>query len=102
MIISQKKKGIKTKGSKQGVEKTRKRHTLKRRRFWQDDVHKKYVNNKKENKRERKDRRTKKYSKKGTREKQKEWQVFTKEFQKYIEEEEVEKKEGFREEQKKK
>ena len=41
------KKGIKTKGSKQGVEKTRKRHTLKRRRFWQDDVHKKYVNNKK-------------------------------------------------------
>ena len=35
------------KGSKQGVEKTRKRHTLERRRFWQDDVHKKYVNNKK-------------------------------------------------------
>ena len=34
MIISQKKiKEIKTKGSKQGVEKTWKRHTLKRRRF---------------------------------------------------------------------
>ena len=34
-------KGIKTKGSKQGVEKTWKRHTLERRRFWQNDVHKK-------------------------------------------------------------
>ena len=74
-------KGIKTKESKQGVEKTGKRHTLKGRRFWKDDVHKKHVNNKKKNKRERKDRKTQK-KKKGTREKQKVWQVFTKRVQK--------------------
>ena len=37
----------KTKGSKQGVEKTGKRHTHKGRRFWKNDVYKKHVNNKK-------------------------------------------------------
>ena len=56
MIILKKKRDIKTKGSKQGVEKTRKRQTLERRRFWKNDVHKKYVNNKKENKREKREK----------------------------------------------
>ena len=50
MIISPKKKTIKTKGSSQGVEKTGKRHTLKRRRFWQDDFSQKVCEQQKKGK----------------------------------------------------
>ena len=44
--------------------------TLERRRFWKNDVHKKYVNNKKENKREKR-QENKETQKKETRDEQK-------------------------------
>ena len=92
MIIFQ--KGMKTRSRK-----TRKRHTLQRRRFWQDDVHKKYVNNKKGEQTRQKTEKHRK-GKKETRDKQKEWQVFYKGVQKLNGRRGSGKKEGFREKDK--
>ena len=81
MIISPKKKTIKTKGSSQGVEKTGKRHTLKRRRFWQDDFSQKVCKQQKKRKTNGREKTEKHRKRKKEQEKTKGvTSFFTKEF----------------------